>query len=302
MISLLGYNFCGDINCIDPIPTNINNITITKVQNGIYDHINMTRDVEFDYTTVEPTDWDFNTIFNATFMDSISGGNVAELSKNITEIRIKRRIKGTFDWVTIRTIPINDPAELSFIITDNLAANGLEYEYAYVPVTNDVEGNYIVESIMSKFNGVYICDVNTVYKFIAGVSYSSNDAVQKVGVFEPFGRKYPIVVSNSITNYQTGTFSGMILPDDFEDTGNISRADIVKKKKKLVDFLNNKKPKILKDWNGNAWLCIITDNPSISYDNNYGMGIATVSASWTETGDVNNKNDLYENGMIPTED
>ena len=52
--------------------------------------------------------------------------------------------------------------------------------------------------------------------------------------------------------------------------------------------------------NGNNWLVYFTGNPSIIYDNNYGQGMLKVSATWTEVGDPNSKDDLYENGLILT--
>ncbi len=302
MIGLLGYNFCSDINSLDPTPTSVEDINYSKIQNGVFDHLNISKNVTDAYNTTVPSDWNYDTIFNADFNGEISGGNVDQIAGEITEVRIKRRIKGTFDWTTIRVIPIADTSQLTFLITDNIALNNTEYEYAFVPVTNNVEGNYIIESIMSHFNGVYICDVNTVFKFMEGVEYGASDATQKIGVFQPFNRQYPVIVSNGVINYQTGSIGGFILPDDFEETGNLNRAEMVSKRKVLVDFLNNKKPKVIKDWNGNSFLCFITGNPQTTFDNNYGMGIAKVNASWTEIGDVNNKKDLYESGMIPTED
>ena len=70
----------------------------------------------------------------------------------------------------------------------------------------------------------------------------------------------------------------------------------------MLDYLTNKEPKIIKDWNGNAWLVYITGNPSVTYSNEYGMGIMDVSADWTEIGSMNSKSDLYDANMIPTED
>ena len=300
MIGLIGYNFCADGNALDPTPTNINDITFTKVQNGIFDHFNVSRDTSFDYSSIIPTDWDVNTLMNASFAGNASAGNVAQVATGVTSIRVKRRIKGTFDWITIREIPVTKPEDLSFVITDNLNAYNVEYEYAYVPMMEDVEGNYIVESILSKFEGVFICDIDTVFKFYAGVEYDTNDAIQQVGVFQPFNRKYPIVVSNSIMQYQTGGIGGWVLPEDYEDTHVFDRSKIVKEKEVLLNFLMNKKPKILKDMNGNNWLVYFTGNPSVTYDNNYGQGMLKVSANWTEVGDPNNKTDLYENGLIPT--
>ena len=300
MIGFLGYNFLKDGNALDPTPTNINNITYARVQNGIFDHFNVTRDISFDYTSIIPTDWDFNTIMDANFNGDINAGNVDNLAANVTSVRIKRRIKGTFEWITLREIPISSPNDLSFIITDNLNAYNVEYEYAWVPMTNDVEGNYIIESILSQFQGVFICDVNNIFKLQAGVEYNNNDANQQVGVFQPYNRKYPVIVSNSLINYQTGTISSWVLPEDFEDSKSLDRIEITKEKEAILKFLMNKKPKIIKDTNGNNWLVYFTGNPSMSYNNNYGQGMVKVNAEWTEVGDPNDKTDLYENGLIPT--
>ena len=77
MIGLIGYNFCADGNALDPTPTNINDITFTKVQNGIFDHFNVSRDTSFDYSSIIPTDWDIDTWMNASFAGNTSAGNVA---------------------------------------------------------------------------------------------------------------------------------------------------------------------------------------------------------------------------------
>ena len=300
MIGFIGYNFCLDGNAADPTPTSINNITSTKLQNGIFDHFNVTKNVVFDYTSIIPTDWDLDTVMDANFEGNVSAGNISQLAQNITAIRIKRRVKGTFDWITIKEIPVNEPEDMSFVITDNLNAYNVEYEYAYVPVMEDVEGSYIIDSILSKFEGVFICDIDTVFKFYAGVAYNNSVSNQQIGVFQPYNRKYPVVVNNSLINYQTGSIEGWVLPDDFDDNRQPSRTAITKEKEVLLKFLMNKKPKIIKDMNGNSWLAYFTGNPSLSYDNNYGQGMVKVNAEWTEVGDSNDKDDLYDNGLIPT--
>lgn len=300
MIGFLGYNFCRDGNALDPTPTDINNINYTRVQNGIFDHLNVSKDTEFNYSSIIPTKWDANTIMDANFEGNISAGNVAVVAANVTSVRVKRRVKGTFEWTTIKEIPVTKPEDLTFTIVDNLNAYNVEYEYAWVPMTNDVEGNYIIESILSQFQGVFICDVNNIFKLQAGVEYNNNDANQQVGVFQPYNRKYPVIVSNSLINYQTGSISSWVLPEGFEDSKSLDRLEITKEKEAVLKFLMNKKPKIIKDANGNNWLVYFTGNPSMSYNNNYGQGMVKVNAEWTEVGDPNDKTDLYENGLIPT--
>ena len=300
MIGIVGYNFCSDGNAIDPTPTDINDITYTKIQNGIFDHFNVSKNIVFDYTSIKPTDWDADTIIDADFKGNVSAGNVAQIDEGVTSVRVKRRIKGTFEWITIREIPVVKPTDLSFLITDNLAAYDTEYEYAFVPMRQDVEGSYIIESILSKFQGVFICDTNSIFRFQAGVEYNNMATNQQIGVFQPYNRKYPVVVSNSLMQYKTGSIGGWVLPENYEGGQQIVGSEVMKQKELLLNMLTNKKPKLIKDMNGNNWLVYFTGNPSVAYDNSVGQSMVKVNAEWTEIGDSNDKTDLFENGLIPT--
>ena len=247
MIGLLGYNFCSDGNALDPMSTSVNNITTTTIQNGIYDHFYAGYDVTSEYSHTLPTEWDFNTIMDCNFENNISAGNIDDLTSNISGVKIKRREKGTFDWTTIKEIAVTSIDDLSFIFTDNLASNYTQYEYAYVPITGQTEGSYTVSEVYSKFKGVFICDVNTIYKFYADIEYGSTDSVQKIGTYEPFGRKYPVMVSNGLLGYDTGTVSALIVPKNFSETHEFDRQAITKERNTLFKWLTNKKPKMLKD-------------------------------------------------------
>ena len=186
---------------------------------------------------------------------------------------------------------------MSFVFNDYLTATNTEYEYAYVPVFGSVEGQYAISTVMSQFDGVFICDANTIFKFNMGVEYGSTDIVQQVGTFTVLGRKYPIVMSNGLANYQTGQLSGLVLPEDYEDTRTIDRIAITQRRNKLMEFLTNKKPKIIKDRNQNQWLVII-QSPSTSYLNNYGQGVVSASMQWIEIGDAESNKDLAKAGLI----
>lgn len=297
MFMMCGYNFCKDGNALDPAPILTNNFKTVRLTNGIFDHWNVTRDVNSDYTPDIPTAWDYLTVMDANFNGNIVAGNATFSLASIDGIKIKRRRTSDFDWVAIRYLPASEITTLSFTLNDNLAASGEQYEYAFVPVVGGVEGDYITETISTKFDGVFICDLDTIYKFYAGVKYGTNERVQKIGIFEPYGRKYPVVVSNGLINYETGSVTGTVLADDYLKTKAMNRIAMVKEQKALKDFLTNKKAKILKDWNSHSWLMFVTDSISTSYDDKYGMGIADVSFDWTEIGDSNNQADLYNNGL-----
>ncbi len=295
MIGFLGYNFYKDKNCVDPYPTEFNNCNYLEIKNGIFDEVYLTRDITSQYSTVKPDAWDYDTLFDAKFNGNLSAGSISDFAKNVTSVKIKRREKGQYNWITLFEKKIISDEDLSGVFIDNLNLNYKDYEYAWVPMLENVEGEYIVSEIYSKFDGVFICDLNTIIKFYNNVSYGKNDTNQQIGVYTPIGRKMPIIVSNSLINYQTGSFSGMIANDD-DDV--LDRKKMVDKKDVILKYLTNKKPKVIKDWNGNAWLCFVTGSPSISYVNNYGMGLMNVSFDWTEIGDLESNTDIQESGIL----
>lgn len=300
MLALCGYNFCRDKNALDAGVAITKNINGVYLRNGIFDHWNLTQDVTSAYTPDIPTIQDVMTVIDANFNGNLNGGNIDFAIDNISGVRIKRRKKNTFDWVTLKFIPKSDITSSGNVVNfiDYLSKSGQDYEYAIVPVYANVEGDYIIDDIFTNFDGVFICDQDTIYKFYAGVQYGASTRVQKVGVFEPYGRQYPVVVSNALIDYERGSITGTILPNDYLKTGNLDRVQMVKERKQIVDFLCNKKAKILKDWNGNCWLLVVVDSPTISFNNSYGMGIADVGASYVEIGDYNKQKDLYESGII----
>ena len=297
MFQFIGYDFFGGQDCLRSAPSNVNDITSTKLTNAIYDHFDITRDTTL-FGEKEIPSWTYETILDANFNDNIFGGNLQYLVEQISGIKIKRRIKGEFNWITLKYIKVDSIEDLNFVFNDFLNAYGTEYEYALVPIVNDIEGNYIINSIMSKFSGVFIGDAKQVYNFLYDVQFSSNARNQQVGTFQPLGNKYPIIIANGVLSYESGSVTASVLNDDFEDTGEVKKTEIVQKKNAIKNFLTNKKPKILKDWNGNIWLVMITDSIQVEYRSGSGMAIPQISFNWAEIGDPNNKLDLYKSGLI----
>lgn len=299
MFMICGYDFCKDENTLNPTPLSSSNYNFTMLKNGIFSHWYVTNDGEYSYSQEEPTTWDYLTIMNANLNGNLQAGNVSLLGDDIEGIKVKRRKIDSYDWITLKYIPVDELFEsTTFSFNDYLNQNDTTYEYAFVPIINGVEENYITNTIASKFEGVFICDSETIYKFYNGVQYGSLERVQKIGVLEPFGSKYPVIVSNGMINYNKSSLKGTILNNDFENSHIIRRKEIAEKREALLNFFTNKKAKILKDWNGNFWLMIIVDSPSVEFVNNYGMGISNISANWIEIGDPYNQQDLYNTGLL----
>lgn len=298
MFQFVGFDFFADVDCLNSAPSSVDNITSTTLTNAIFDHFNVTKDVTITFTTDKPEEWNYDTIMDADFDGDINAGNVDFLIEQVSAIKIKRRIKGTFDWITLETVPISKVEDLEFTFVDRLNAYGVEYEYAFVPILNDIEGNYIINSVYSEFNGVYIGDFNNIYRLFFEVNYSNEMRNQQIGTLQPLGRKYPVIIANGNLSYDSGTVAAMILNDDYTETRTIDKIDIVERKETLKDYLTDKKAKILKDWNGGIKLIMVSTSPTVAYKENSGMSVPQITFGWTEIGDANSQSDLYNNGVI----
>lgn len=271
-------------------------INFISVENGIYDHIHITRDVKFAYNTTIPSVWDKPTILNASFNNTPNAGNVDYSLSQITAIRIKRRLKGTFEWMTLKEIPVKKLSDIHFNELDFLAQSNVEYEYALVLLIGNIESEYMIDDAVGSYYGIFVTDGEEIFKFKEGASYSSNERVHSTGVYEPYGSKYPVIVSNGRLSYDKGTVTGsVILVDENEQ---LDRKAIVDKLQRIKTFLATPNAKVLKDMNGNIWLIAITDNLPINYYSEVGMGFADVSFNWTEIGNANNGQDLADNNLI----
>lgn len=211
MIGLCGYNFCLDMNALDPMPTNVSNIEYTRISNAIFDHVYITNNVVYDYTTIIP-EWDYDTIISADFNNSLQGGNIDILLNQIYSLKLKRRENGEFDWITIEEKIINNYEDLQFSTLDKYCASGKKYQYAIVPVLKGgEEGEYSINSVDSKFNGVFIADKDRIVRLYNGIVYSGTTDVMSVGTLQPINSKYPIVIFNTAIDYKTGSISCLSL-------------------------------------------------------------------------------------------
>lgn len=270
--------------------------TVSIFGRGVFEHLLVTKDM----TTVEdipPETWSDTTIMNASFNGNLDAGSLDIVWQQIDGFKIKRRYVGDFEWTTLAYYDRSE-AGISFAYQDNLVTTNKQVQYAIVPIIGGIEQSYVIKDITTKFNNIYICDATEIYTFNTGVSYGNESRVQKVGVFEPFGRKYPVVVSNGNIGYSTGSIQATILQDDYLDTRHLDKGAMIVKRQQLKEFLTNKKAKILKDWNGNAFLISITGSPTINYKTNSGMALADISADWVEIGDPTKRDDLINTGII----
>ena len=287
-----------------PMSGNMSSIFPTvgvKLYNGIFNNMNLTNDVTSEFTTVIPQ-WDSNTRVACDFDNNIRGGNIDILLKKLTYLKVKRREHGTFNWITLKEYKISEISDLIITLDDYYIPSYYYADYALVPLLEgNVEGDYIVNSIKTKFNCVTIADSNNVFNLRANISYGGDTANSPIGTYSPLNGLYPILQKNSELEYMSGSITALVAGYNFNKTHKIDRLDVVKQTNDLCKFFNNMSAKILKDWNGKIYLVRFTGSPTISYNSSYGNGVAQITVNFVEQGEFDNQHDLYYNGLIDVE-
>lgn len=295
------YDFVTETEDISNL-LSVQNYMIDEVYlyNAIFSHFNISSDMTITADGAVPTDWEVDTIADCNFDTNINAGSVGKITDiPVSGFLFKRRELGSINWIDLAKREVNSVNDFNFSFNDFLVPSNRDFEYALVPIYDDgSEGNYLIQSIHTEFNGVFVFDKNNRMRLMANVSYDSGTRNVSIGTLQPIGKKYPVVIQNGTINYITGGVSGTIFNNGFYTNHRIDRLTIAKLAQSYSNFLVNGKSKILKDWNGNIWVVQVVGSPSMAYNQSTGNGIIDISFSWAEQGEWDNQRDLYNNGLV----
>ena len=292
---------CGDISTPTVTPTAINDINWLQATGAYYDDIFITRNVTYTPTTIIPQEWDKDTIFHAKYNGNLSAGNVDFRYKDVEGgyILIRRRRTDGYRWITIQAnfIASLDDTHIGFI--DYTCAPGVEYEYALVPIVNDAEYRYYTERITPETERLVIVDADALWATIVTDGFCNSQRNTAPGVVDLMNSQYPRIIYNGRSNYDTVTVTAGWFPGD--DDCDLKIGDeynywVSKYAKQFMDFLMDRKPKMLKNVDARMWLCQVTTPPSnnardVYWDREITFGV-------TEIGDVEGEKELYDDGFI----
>lgn len=284
---IAGYKYTADLTHVI-----VDDADTLVIGNGAFDQLYVTRSIE-DQPDDFPS-WDYDTIMNATFDGNLRGGNISYMIQQISSIRIKRRRAGGYNWVTLFDVPIKEPHDLEFERYDRYAANGVGYEYALVPVVDNKEGYVNKNGITPRFVGCFLFEKDKGYSTDLEISKGTITRNKQTNVVTTLSNKYPVVINNGNSDYESGQFTMMFLPKD--STGEYTAEKAYEYREEIKAFLNDGKPKIMKLTDGRNWMICTTDG--ISENNDDIEGYVHHSFSWVEIGDPENAGDLYYNNFI----
>ena len=287
-----GLGLAGGTGSADTTHVITDDVNTLVIENGVFDHIYVTRSVENQ--NKDFPSWDYDTIMSADLDGNLRGGNISYMIDQINSIRIKRRRTGKYNWITLFDIPVKEAKDLAFERYDRYAANGVSYEYALVPVVDNKEGYVNKNSITPHFVGCFIFEKDLGYNTDLEIKKNTITRNRQSNVVTTLSGRYPVVVNNGDANYDSGQFTMMFLPKD--SSGEYTTEDAYQYREEIKEFLNDGKPKIMKLTDGRVWMIATTNG--VAEDNDEMAGYVHHSFDWVEIGDPENVSDLYYNNFI----
>lgn len=301
----LGLNFLGADELSIPLsPTLCEANDSIELMNVQADIMAVVKDVDSELTTEIDDTWDFDKILVATFDNATQAGNIKWTLNTVAYIAVKRRIYGTYKWITIKVKPVYTYKDLDISGVD-ITSESLKYEYALVPLmSNQTEGEYYTAVVDVTNTDLTLIDKTGIYHTPITDGFCDTVDVHPNSVLELLHNKYPTVVRNTIANYETINVTGCFVPvddnncsyhDAFNDDFEADRRRTLYSRE-VKNFLTNGHTKVLKNVDGQCWLVYVTTPPSDTADGYY--NIRRLTFGCTETGDLKNEADLYYAGLL----
>lgn len=243
-----------------------------------------------------PAQWSEKVLMWATYDDGLQAGSVAFATSDVMAITLRRREKGTGEWVEIyrKSIRPDVIEDFNFVIYDVSAKAGITYEYAFVPILSGSEGAMTIQEVTSEFKGLWICGAGAQYSTDMNVKVRTDRNFSGNAV-PTIGRKFPYFVSYGQSNYDTGVITGAFAPFDAEQCKYIFDGS-TQWRERLIDFLSDRKPKVIKTWDGRLWIASIS--PVISTE---GGRLPTMTINFTQIADSNDMATLNAYGFMKEE-
>ena len=267
--------------------------TKAEVTNIIVDDLAI--DTGYKKFVIEKGEWLNNTVLLATFDGTLEAGNLSMGDMEVNSLRFKKRQKGTMEWLLIEELDY-DKAKLHYEVRDRLARSNVEYEYAIMPVSGDVEGEPIKASITALYEGLWIVDANNSVNIFCEVDYGTIKHNTNTNVFEMLDNRYPIVITGEL-DYVSGTISGRLVSTESLMENKINYNAEYDFRTYAINFFKNGKPKIMKNDVGIYYLINISDVQEQPY--NLDNASVTVSFNWVEIGDSEDLDTLITCDLLP---
>ena len=276
----------------DTLKTTLNDgLNAVDVMNCLINDLYVSANPDYDDQN-DSLKWDINTIFWASFQGNLLAGNLLIPISAISSMRIKVREYGDTLWRTIYEYEVNTEEDFNFAKTYYyLKGNKTKYEFAIVPVLNSTEANYITNTVVSDFDGCYLCTQAKQYHAFINLSLEVTTNQNKEFI-STLGRKKPFAISNGLSQYDSLSMSVSFVPTN-DCQFDFDRAATYRQE--INKFLTETPAMIIKDDTGRRWMVSAGAPISQSVDGHPNNIIYNIE--FTEVGDVDSTTDLFNAGL-----
>ena len=294
---MIGMDICGmSILTTEPILHEIDDITLSG---ALYNAIRVDSEITGDFDI--STEWEFTTKVIALFNGDLSSGNVVGINvRDTSDLIVKRRKYGEFEWFNMFDIPVENSDSFDFNIIDRYANAHTQYQYAVVPIVNGLESNYNFgvneltneDFIECDFDGVVILDRDVEYSTFCNLEMEFQKN-QSRNYIIPLNSKYPYIINNDSNNFYSGSISGLffkVVNCEYQ------KLESVQYREEFLDFLINDNFKILKLYDGRSYMVEIVDTPTDS--NSEHPEVHIISFNFIEVGNPLSNEDMYLHGFL----
>ena len=306
MFFLTGANIlCAEVQSASLTPTYLNDINYIELKNTMFDEMYLAdaqpihdgdgNEIAPSYEV--PSKWTVETIGYCDFDETTHAGNLAWSMENLSGIIVRRKLSTDFDWTSIYYKEVSDIDDCNISGIDITPGNG-DYVYAIVPVTKEgaAYSYYVSDPVTISMEKLLIGDSTGYYTTMLTDGSCNVTCNVPSTVVETLYNKYPTIVSNSNANYQTISVTASFYPDVCDPDSITNDLERTKYIEKVLAFLCNRQPKILKNVDGRRWLVWISTAPTDNASDYYKF--REISFECTEIGDVENVEDLTNYGII----
>lgn len=297
---IIGYNFFGlDEGSVFDTPVCTDHLDELELFEGTFDEVYVNLDTTLPSTdTSKPTIWTLQTIMDSKFKGDVDGGSIGAEGFKVTSVQLFRSVYGTNKWDAVGQFEYNEDFNV-YSYTDRYVQNGAYYQYAIVPVANEVMGDKLLSpTVQAEFEGIFMTDKNENRRFEYDIQFGDVTHNTAYALNQPINNPYPIVTFGA-SKYRSGSLSVLPLSQQTIDLYGKSVDKIAEQinRQEWLDFLNNGRAKVLRMDNGSIML-VVTYNAQERHKEGALRDLASLNFEYVEIGELNFEM-LVKNGMIP---
>lgn len=274
-------------------PLILDEIAKVELRNCIADYIKIDEGIK---NFKDMPEWNYDTVIYAEFKNNLNAGNMNNNSElPIEKIKIKKRKKGDSKWSNVVEIPFVE--NMTYSYKDKLVESLETYEYAVQGLLGSTLLSEKISTVDCEFSGIWLIGKEQEYQLQFNDEISEITNNETYNVVTTLGSKYPFIIKNGSVNYRTFSVTGTLISEVSDKISKIDKFEEKKLRNNINKFLNDGKPKLVKDSSGLYALSQISNVILTPRVDSYRY-VYDISFEITEINDCYDENVLKSYGLM----